>query len=63
MRHATDQTMTVMEVANYFGISKAQVYAMLRRETKAGFPAFKVEREWRIDFEQMLDWICKQIEN
>jgi excisionase family DNA binding protein len=55
--------MTVMEVANYFGISKAQVYAMLRRETKAGFPAFKVEREWRIDFEQMLDWICKQIEN
>jgi hypothetical protein len=36
--------MTVPELAKYFGIPEKRVYDMLRRETKAGFPAFRVGR-------------------
>jgi excisionase family DNA binding protein len=54
--------MTVNELAKYFGISKKRVYETLRREAVAGFPCFRIGRGWRVDLEQMREWMCQRIE-
>jgi excisionase family DNA binding protein len=54
--------LTVPELAEYFGIPKGQVYAMLRREADSGFPGFRAGRGWRVDLEQMREWMCQQVE-
>jgi excisionase family DNA binding protein len=54
--------MTVKEIAKYFGIPRKRVYEMLRREADAGFPCFRVGRGWRVDLDQMREWMCQRIE-
>jgi excisionase family DNA binding protein len=54
--------MTIPELAKYFGIPKKRVYEMLRREADAGFPGFRVGSGWRIDLEQLREWMCEKIE-
>jgi excisionase family DNA binding protein len=53
--------MTAGELADYFGISKSRVYRMLRREADAPMFGFRVGKGWRIDLDQMRDWMCQQI--
>ena len=62
LRHLAANVMTVNEIATYFGIPKRRVYEMLRREAVAGFPCFRVGRGWRVDIDQMRDWMCQQAE-
>ena len=62
LRHLAAKVMTVNEIATYFGIPKRRVYEMLRREAIAGFPCFRVGRGWRVDIDQMRDWMCQQAE-
>ena len=54
--------MTVSELAKYFGIPKGRVYAILRREAESGFPGFRAGRGWRVDLEQMREWMCQRVE-
>ena len=56
------RVLTVPELAKYFGIPKGRVYAMLRREANSGFPGFRAGRGWRVDLEQMREWMCRQVE-
>jgi excisionase family DNA binding protein len=62
LRQPPAKVMTVNEIAKYFGIPKKRVYEMLRRESVAGFPCFRVGRGWRVDMDQMRDWMCQQAE-
>jgi excisionase family DNA binding protein len=62
LRQSVARVMTVGEIAQYFGIPKKRVYEMLRREADAGFPCFRIGRGWRVDIEQMREWMCQRIE-
>jgi excisionase family DNA binding protein len=62
LRHLPAKVMTVKEIAKYFGIPRKRVYEMLRREADAGFPCFRVGRGWRVDLDQMREWMCQRIE-
>ena len=62
MRRMSGRIMTVAELSDYFGIPKERVNQMLTREVGAGFPGFRVGGEWRVDLEQMREWMCERIE-
>jgi excisionase family DNA binding protein len=63
VRRVFERVMTTSELAQYFGVSKARVYEMLRRQANAGFPSYRVGRGWRVDLEQMREWICQRVED
>jgi excisionase family DNA binding protein len=55
------RVMTAAELAEYFGIPKARVYRMLKSEAEAKLFGFRVGGAWRIDLDQMREWICQKV--
>jgi excisionase family DNA binding protein len=54
------QVMTAGELAVYLGIPKQRVYRMVRLGAGAGLPGFRVGRAWRVDLDEMREWLIHQ---
>jgi excisionase family DNA binding protein len=53
--------LTIAELAEYLRVSEARLYELLKGEA-AGFPAFRVGRGWRVNLDEMRDWMCQQLD-
>ncbi len=54
--------MSIAELADFLQIPKAKIYKHLKRELKKGFPAARVGRQWQVNLDAFVNWMCDREE-
>ena len=55
--------MTIPELAEYLQVPQNTLYRLAKARRDRGFPAFKIGRNWRVNLEQVEEWLLLAWEN